>query len=125
MLRDNSRLAFRGAALIAGALAIASLTGCETAIPRHDAGAFIGNQGNAWEALYPMPSVDGQGTQVAAGPETWRRDAALGAGDSTYTAAGTWSDDRPRFQDIRWIYLHPRPDAVYFYDSSYRRPWWR
>src|SRR5262245_58569949 len=118
MSGNNSRLVQNARAALALLGLSGVLTACAEPVERRDRGAFIGNQGAAWEAIYPLPSVDGRGIEAAAGPEAWRRDAALGADDSSYTPRGTWiTDDRPRLEDIRWLYLRPRPDAVYFYDS--------
>ncbi len=124
MLRNNSRLVQNARASLA-LLALSSvLAACAEPIERRDRGAMIGNQGDAWEALYAPARVDGQPQLV--GPEAWRRDTALAGEPEVYTPAGTWDNDtRPRLEDLRRVYIRQRTDEVYYFHTrGGRRPWW-
>lgn len=115
-----------GGILCAGAAALCAMlagSGCASTPPEPTpvAGAFAGNQGGAWEAVF-APAMT---APSPAGDEYARRDEALAVSEpASILATGLWPDPyQPSLDDARQLLLINRPDFVTYY-SQYSGYWY-
>ena len=100
-ISDLSRIAARLALV---ACVIGSGCGHTAGVPRFPRGEAPGNQGASWELVLGSPA-----TVIAQDWEVARLDDAL-------NVRGPEPDQaRPHLEDLRRIYLNPRPDQIYYY----------
>jgi len=91
------------------AAGLATLTGCSVSEPVHSSPvrSTIGNQGGSWEVVL--------GTPEASPFNEWeyaRLDESMGV--------RTQLEEVPALDDLRRLYLNPRPDQILYYRRSRR-----
>ncbi len=102
----------RGLACACLAAGLGLSGGCSDtqAIRRAYRGEPIGNQGAAWELVLGTPEAP-----PAAEWEYARLDDSMNI--------RTTADDPPALDDIRRLYLNPRPDQVLYFQRNHRSRW--
>ncbi|MBI1190318.1 MAG: hypothetical protein GC200_06510 [Tepidisphaera sp.] len=115
---DSTIFSARPGYALAAALSLSLLAGCQSPVPRHNAGVFAGNAGASASVVFAGPEL-----QVASGPETSRNDTrlAIREPESAYAQAAFASPTRPNL--FRPYYLRVRvynDDQIYF-RQEYRR----
>ena len=95
-------------------LALAALAGCSSssALERYPRGEPIGNQGDSSELVFASPEG-----RSAPDWELTRLD------DSLAIRGPYQTETPPDLADLRYFYLNPRPDQIYYYYQQYHRHW--
>jgi hypothetical protein len=92
-------------------LALVALTGCSSssALERYPRGQYAGNQGDSSDLVFTM--AEGRSAP----------DWEFSRLDDSLNIRGPYQTDTPPdLSDLRFIYLNPRPDQIYYYQRYYR-----
>jgi hypothetical protein len=108
---------------VCGLLLCALLAGCGSAIPRHAAGVWVGDQGSGSEVVFDAPLVLAardrareEGRTLASADTFWKdRSLSIRPLESAYDQAAWPSPTRPSLDQPRRIYFNQRTDTFLFF----------
>ena len=90
--------------------------GCAGPVERRPAALSFGDQGGAWEVVFPAAQ---SAPEMALGPEIARRDASLNVRDQDVYQTDAWPD-RPSLDGARRLFLTHRADELLYFRSERR-----
>ena len=111
----RARPVHRPAVCVLGLCAL--LAGCTEAVERRPEALSMGDQGGAWEVIFPAGQA---GLELAQGPEATRRDESLSPRDPAVYESDAWPD-RPSLDGARRLFLTHRADELLYFRSDRAR----